>query len=385
MKLIAGVMTGTSMDAIDIAVLQMGETVTLGQVRQDISLRGFFSRPIDAALREALFELQQRGDDELHRSALVANSLADAISRTVLECLVHLELSRRDVIALGVHGQTLRHQPRLGYSIQLNAPARIAETTGITVVSDFRSRDIAAAGQGAPLVPAFHQALFADPKVLRAVVNIGGIANITWLGPMLLGYDTGPGNLLMDAWTERHLGQAFDTNGQWAQSGQAHKLLLKAMLGDPFFAYAPPRSTGRELFNAAWIDSFLCQSAFAGIAAQDVQATLLALTADSIANEIARLERLAKNERQPLCDQVLICGGGARNSALMQRLSESIRKAVGRDLPVQSTEAMGWSPQAIEAAAFAWLASRTLAGQPGNCPSVTGAIGPRILGSITPA
>ncbi|NBO83608.1 MAG: anhydro-N-acetylmuramic acid kinase, partial [Betaproteobacteria bacterium] len=187
MKLIAGVMTGTSMDAIDIAVLQIGETITLGQVQQDISLRGFFSRPIDAALREALFELQQRGDDELHRSALVANSFADAISRTVLECLVHLELSSRDVIALGVHGQTLRHQPRLGYSIQLNAPARIAETTGITVVSDFRSRDIAAAGQGAPLVPAFHQALFADPKALRAVVNIGGIANITWLGPMLLG------------------------------------------------------------------------------------------------------------------------------------------------------------------------------------------------------
>lgn len=385
MKHIAGVMTGTSMDAIDVAILEIGETVTLGQIQPELSLRGFFSRPIDAALRETLMELQQRGDDELHRSALIANSYADAVSRTVLEALTSLNLRSGDLTALGVHGQTLRHQPRLGYTIQLNAPARIAEATGITVVSDFRSRDIAAGGQGAPLVPAFHQAIFSDPVEQRAIVNIGGIANITWLGAPVLGYDTGPGNILMDGWVQRHLGVDFDHAGSWAASGHLHKGLLAAMLGDPFFSYAPPKSTGRDLFNSAWIETFLCQSAFKAIGPADVQATLLALTASSIANEIGRLESQAKKSGRPRCDRVLICGGGARNAALLHGLAQSINKSTGHPVPVESTEALGWPPQAIEAAAFAWLAHQALSRNAASIPSVTGAIGPRILGSITPA
>ena len=380
MTLIAGVMTGTSLDAIDVAVLQ-----TEAPGRPGPTLKGFFSRPLAPALREALLELQQRGDDELHRAALIANSFADAVSVAIMEALSGMGLASRDIAAVGVHGQTIRHQPPLGYSIQLNAPARIAEATGITVVSDFRSRDIAAGGQGAPLVPVFHEALFAAAGQPRAIVNIGGIANISWLGRPLRGHDTGPGNMLMDAWIAHHAGQAFDQDGAWAASGSVHQPLLQAMLAEPFFSLAPPKSTGRDLFSMDWLTAVMRTHGLDGIAPRDVQATLLALTAQSIAAQIALLEAQSVASDQGPCDRVLVCGGGACNTALMASLQQAIAIATGRALPVASTETLGWPPQTIEAAAFAWLADRTMAGQTGNCASVTGALGPRILGAITPA
>lgn len=385
MRLVAGVMTGTSMDAIDVAILRIESTRFADQSRSETSLKGFFSKPLAPALRAALLELQDRSDDELHRAALIASSFADAVSVAVMEAIVGMGLASRDIAAIGIHGQTIRHQPQLGYSIQLNAPARIAEATGIKVVSDFRSRDIAAGGQGAPLVPAFHEAVFSSHQEHRAIVNIGGIANVTWLGRPLRGHDTGPGNMLMDAWCLRHLGKAFDQDGTWAASGQIHPRLLDAMLSDPFFSLAPPKSTGRDLFSMHWLDAVMDEVGVQAIAPEDVQATLLALTAKSIALEIARLEQHSTTSHQGRCDRILICGGGAQNSALMTSLNPSIADTLGRAVPVASTETLGWPPQTIEAAAFAWLADRTITGLPGNCPSVTGAIGPRILGSITPA
>lgn len=385
MRLVAGVMTGTSMDAIDIAVLQIEAAHTADPTAPETSLKGFFSKPMAPALRAALLELQDRSDDELHRAALIANSFADAVSVAVMEAIVGMGLACRDIAAIGIHGQTIRHQPRLGYSIQLNAPARIAEATGIAVVSDFRSRDIAAGGQGAPLVPGFHEAIFSSPQELRAIVNIGGIANVTWLGRPLRGHDTGPGNMLMDAWSQRHLGTAFDRDGAWAASGQIHARLLEAMLRDPFFSLAAPKSTGRDLFSLQWLDGLLSKLGLQAIAPEDVQATLLALTAQSIAAEISTLEQQSIASAQGRCDRVLICGGGAQNSALMASLNQAIEDALGQAVPVASTDTLGWPPQTIESAAFAWLADRTISGFPGNCPSVTGAIGPRTLGSITPA
>jgi anhydro-N-acetylmuramic acid kinase len=304
----------------------------------------------------------------------------------------------------------VRHQPAMGYTIQLNAPARIAETTGITVVSDFRSRDIAAGGQGAPLVPLFHQAIFggADPSrpsslgEVTVIINIGGMANITWLGSPLIGFDTGPGNVLMDLWVQQHQGKAFDQNGQWAQSGQVHAELLNSFYADPFFKSPPPKSTGRDLFSAEWLAQHLNQPAFQKLKPQDVQATLAMLTAKSIAHEIKRLED--SSEKNARCGQVLVCGGGEKNQHLMALLETEIQSLLGqpvgdrvgqsvddrlshqkgRQIPVHSTAVRGWPPQVIESAAFAWLAYRTLHNLPGNAPSVTGALGARILGSITP-
>lgn len=388
--LFAGVMTGNSMDAIDLAVLRLGESVTLGHAQETAELVCFHSQPLDISMREALQSLLEAGHDELHRAALIGNSFADVIGRAVLEGLAVHGLKTSEIKAIGVHGQTLRHRPELGYSIQLNAPARVAEMTGMTVVSDFRGRDIAAGGQGAPLVPGFHRAVFgpgsqghaefgAVTDGVTAVVNIGGIANISWLGQKLVGYDTGPGNLLMDEWTQRHLGQDFDADGQWAQGADANETLLAAMLRDPFFSLAPPRSTGRELFCMQWVEKFLAEKAFCALDAKSVQATLLALTARSIAQEIQKLA-----SAQEACARLVVCGGGAKNNALMQRLCNEAQTLLGRPLEVVSSQALGWDPQAIEAAAFAWLAAQTMQGRCASLPDVTGALGPRVLGSITP-
>jgi anhydro-N-acetylmuramic acid kinase len=385
-QLFAGVMTGNSMDAIDIAVLRLGEPIGLDGGQERIALVCAHSQPLDISMREALQSLLLPGHDELHRAALIGNSFADAIGRTVLEALALHGLKANDVSAIGVHGQTLRHRPEMGYSLQLNAPARIAEMTGITVVSDFRSRDIAAGGQGAPLVPAFHRVVFdpiaqsqASADSVTAVVNIGGIANVSWLGKTLIGYDTGPGNLLMDQWAQRHLGKPFDENGQWAQTGKPQAALLLRLLEEPFFKLAPPRSTGRELFCLPWLEKFLAEKEFSGLPAQDIQATLLALTARSIALEIGRLE-----SRDGPCGRVIVCGGGAKNSTLMRALQAELERPLGISLPVESSQAHGWDAQVIEAAAFAWLAAQTMQGLAGNAPDVTGALGPRVLGSITP-
>ncbi len=385
-RLFAGVMTGNSMDAIDIAVIRLGESVTLGHADMRIELVCFSSCPLDIGMREALQSLLASGPDELHRAALIGNGFADLIGRATLESLASHGLKPSDIAAIGVHGQTLRHRPELGYSLQLNAPARIAEMTGITVVSDFRSRDIAAGGQGAPLVPGFHRAIFGQlsknktaPTEVTAVVNIGGIANISWLGRQLMGYDTGPGNLLMDEWAQQHLGKAYDENGHWAQGGKANERLLSEMLADPFFSVKPPRSTGRELFCRPWLEKFLARQEFKTLSAQDVQATLLALTARSVIQEIQKLE--SENEG---CARLIVCGGGAKNKALMQALYIESQTRLGAGLAVESSQAYGWDAQVIEATAFAWLAARTVQGLSGNEPDVTGALGPRVLGSITP-
>jgi len=382
---VAGVMTGTSMDAIDVAILSIGQQVTLGQIESLIRLDHFGSRPLDRQLVTMLMALQQPGEDELHRQALASNTFADAVSRTILETLTQAGLTPKDISAVGVHGQTVRHRPELGYTIQLNAPARIAETTGIRVVSDFRSRDIAAQGQGAPLVPAFHRAIFSQHQDLKAVVNIGGIANLTWLGSPLIGFDTGPGNCLMDLWMQRHRGESFDRNGAWAASGKCHEPLLSAMQSDPFFAKRPPKSTGRDLFSMQWLDQHLAQHR--SLATEDVQATLLMLTAETIAQAIIDQEKQS-SEKDPAAialSTVAVCGGGAQNPVLMKALSDRLSERLARSIRVSSTAHLGWDPQVIEASAFAWLAYQTLNGAPGNCPEVTGALGPRILGSITPA
>ncbi len=382
---VAGVMTGTSMDAIDVAILSIGSATTLGHVQSVIRLDHFGARPLDRDLVAMLAALQHAGEDELHRQALAANHLADAVSRTVLETLAQAGLTPKDISALGVHGQTVRHRPDLGYTIQLNAPARIAEITGIRVVSDFRSRDIAAQGQGAPLVPAFHQAIFNRQPDQRAIVNIGGIANLTWLGPPLSGFDTGPGNCLMDLWTQRHLGEPFDRNGAWASTGQCHAPLLEAMLAEPFFAQQPPKSTGRDLFSEQWLDRHLQQTP--SISPADVQATLLHLTAETIARAIADQEKkqMAQRPDDIALSRVAICGGGAKNQALLATVALRLGHQLNRPIVVDSTAQLGWDPQVIEASAFAWLAHQTISGLPGNCPEVTGALGPRILGAITPA
>lgn len=381
---VAGVMTGTSMDAIDVAILSIGSATTLGHVASVIRLDHFGAYPLDRNLVAMLAALQHSGEDELHRQALAANHLADAISRAVLETLTQAGLTPKDISALGVHGQTVRHRPDLGYTIQLNAPARIAEVTGIRIVSDFRSRDIAAQGQGAPLVPAFHQAIFRGQDQ-RAIINIGGIANLTWLGPPLSGADTGPGNCLMDLWVQRHRGEPFDRNGAWASTGRCDDALLKTMLTDPFFAQQPPKSTGRDLFSEQWLDRHLQQAQ--SISAADIQATLLHLTAETIARAIADQEKkqMSQHPGDTALSKVAICGGGAKNQALLAAIATRLGHQLNRPIAVDSTAQLGWDPQVIEASAFAWLAHRTISGLSGNCPEVTGALGPRILGAITPA
>ncbi len=380
----AGVMTGTSLDGIDVAIIQV-------QPSGGMTLLGSQSFPFEPALAQALMRLQAPNDNELFESAITANRYADAVSSAILSTLQPLGLKPQDIDAAGVHGQTLRHRPDLGFSIQLNAPARIAEATGITVVSDFRSRDLAAGGQGAPLVPAFHRIMVDSGKELKltsksqssaeAVVNIGGIANISWLGSQTLGFDCGPGNMLMDLWIRQHQGLDFDQDGSWGRQGQLQEPLLKVMLSEPFFHQSPPKSTGRDLFSESWLNDCLARAGCAKTAPQNIQATLRVLTAQAIAQELHRLEMTTHETLK----NVWVCGGGARNKALMEEIHWQTQHQLGRPIVVASTQTMGWDPQLIEACAFAWLAAQTMHGLSGNLPAVTGARGERVLGSITPA
>jgi anhydro-N-acetylmuramic acid kinase len=275
-----------------------------------------------------------------------------------------------ELASVGVHGQTVRHRPDEHWTLQLNDPARVAERTGATVVADFRRRDIAAGGQGAPLVPAFHHALFARADRARAVVNVGGIANVTLLvpGEPVRGFDTGPGNVLLDHWHARHSGGAFDAGGAWAASGRVDHALLRTMLADPFFAAAPPKSTGRDRFNAGWLDAMLARHADRQPPA-DVQATLTALTAHAIADAV----------RPWGVVDLLVCGGGAHNAELMRMLAQEVAP-----VRVGTTADEGVAVEHVEALAFAWLAREALAGRTGSLPEVTGAKGARVLGAIYP-
>ncbi len=368
-----GLMSGTSLDGVDGVLAELGASPTKPKVRASAHI------PMPQALRLEFLSLNSGGQDELHRAALAANALVGLYAQVVGQLLASFGAESAQVQAIGAHGQTVRHQPQafdgVGYTVQLNQAALLAERCGITVVADFRSRDLAAGGQGAPLVPPFHLAVFGDVQESRAVLNIGGISNITLLpeGPVqaggtgLLGFDCGPGNALMDAWCERHTGAAYDDQGRWAAKGQVDAGLLMAMQHEPFFRQASPKSTGRDLFNATWLGQHL--AAFTACAPADVQATLTELTAWACAQA---LSDAAGNTRR-----LIVCGGGARNVFLMQRLAAWLP-----GVKVSTTQDWGVAPSDVEALAFAWLAQQAMQGKPASVPAVTGARGARILGAI---
>ncbi|MGZ3182608.1 MAG: anhydro-N-acetylmuramic acid kinase [Telluria sp.] len=359
-SLYIGLMSGTSMDGVDGVLADFAG----GAIR---TVAAAFT-PFPSALRAELMALQAASPNELQREALAANGLAQAYARCVAELVPR---AAGPVAAVCAHGQTIRHRPELGFTRQTNNPALLAELTGLDVIADFRSRDVAAGGQGAPLVPAFHQAQFGQAGATRVVVNIGGIANISVLhgDGRVTGFDTGPGNVLMDLWITRHQGQAYDADGAWAAAGRVDPPLLAALLAEPYFAQPAPKSTGRDLFHADWLDGML--AAHGGVAPADVQATLTRLTAATIARGIAQ-ETAALRE-------VFVCGGGAYNATLLRMLEEETR------VPVRSTAALGVEPNRVEALAFAWLGYCFSKRQAGNLPAVTGARGPRVLGALYPA
>lgn len=356
-----GLMSGTSMDGIDAVLVDLDtEPKLLHHAHQ----------PFPPPLRASLLALNEPGNDELHRAALAANALAQASAAVVHTLLAQAHVAAAQVAAIGCHGQTVRHRPESSYTIQLINGALLAELAGIRVVCDFRSRDIAAGGEGAPLVPAFHRAVFGHPQQSRAVVNIGGIANITSLPAQgnVIGFDCGPGNVLMDGWIMAQQGIAYDAGGAWAAQGAVLPELLERLLAHQFFERLPPKSTGREMFNLQNLKPMLTGNERAA----DVQATLCELTATGIAR--------ALDAHCAAAGEVYLCGGGARNNALRARLA-----ALLPDRRVALTDELGIAAESVEAAAFAWLAQRTLAGEPGNLPQVTGAHGPRVLGAIYPA
>lgn len=359
-----GVMSGTSLDGLDVALIR--------QPRDGLpQLEASHYVPMPAALRAELLALCHSDTDEIARAALAGNAWAQHAADAVLHLLHHAGVAAADVRAIGSHGQTIRHEPQRGFTVQIGNPALLAERTGICVVADFRRRDVAAGGQGAPLVPAFHHALFghAEPCV---ILNIGGFSNLTLLAPEqpVRGFDCGPGNVLLDAWIHHHQGVHFDRDGAWAASGHCCAALLARLLADAFFQQSGPKSTGRERFNMTWLRAQLVD--FSELPPADVQATLLELTAFSISRDI--------QQHLPDAHAVWVCGGGARNEQLMQRLRAQLPQ-----MSIQPTDARGVSADWVEAMAFAWLAHRCLEGLPGNCPAVTAAQGPRVLGAIYPA
>jgi anhydro-N-acetylmuramic acid kinase len=371
-QLFIGLMSGTSMDGVD-GVLAAFPADGTGHPIQTLATAYV---PFPAALREELMSLQASGENEIHREAIAANSLAQLYADVVAQLLAQNGSVSSHIRAIGAHGQTIRHRPELGYTRQIGNPALLAELSGIDVIADFRSRDIAAGGQGAPLVPAFHQAVFGSDHEIRVVANIGGISNISVLesGQKVIGFDTGPGNVLMDAWITQHQGKAYDTDGAWAASGQMLPELLKALLDESFFSMPPPKSTGRDLFHPAWLTGKL--GLFAKAAPADVQATLAAFTAATLAEAIATHARSAT--------AVYVCGGGAYNAHLMHQLQIALNDR-HHMASVHSTEVLGVSPNHVEALAFAWLAHCHAERKSGNLPTVTGAKGPRILGALYPA
>ena len=363
MALYLGVMSGTSLDGLDIALIEQ-----TGQLR----LLATHYLPMPADLRQDLLALCASGPDEIARAALAENRWATLAAEGITQLLADQQLTPGSIRAIGSHGQTIRHEPARGFTVQIGNPALLAELTGISVVGDFRRRDVAAGGQGAPLVPAFHETLFAHLGQRLAVLNVGGFSNLSLIEQdrPVHGFDCGPGNVLLDAWIDLKRGQPYDANGAWAASGTVNEPLLASLLADPFFAGTGPKSTGREVFNLPWLQGHL--SALSGYRDEDVQATLLELTARSIIESL----HSAQQDTQAL----LVCGGGARNDALMKRLSSLLPQA-----KVDSTAAHGVDPDWVEAMAFAWLAHCCLEQIPANRPSVTGAKGLRLLGAIYPA
>lgn len=368
-ELYIGLMSGTSADGIDAVVVDF----TGGNPRI-VAAEEF---PLGECIKQKIIDLGTPSHSEIDIIGQLDRELGILFAGYVNQLLADSGLKATDIIAIGSHGQTVRHRPATSdrpkhqaFTLQIGDPNTIAELTRITTVADFRRRDIAVGGQGAPLVPAFHQAIFSSGDKKRAVINIGGMANITILacdGP-IVGYDTGPGNVLMDGWIHRHHDKNYDANGNWAQGGTCNQQLLAKLLQHPFFAKSAPKSTGREDFNLAWLDLLLTDITYT---AQDVQATLLELTAITISAELANQDNI---------NEIFICGGGAFNGALMARL-----EALTHPIPLQNTTMAGVSPQWVEGCAFAWLAKQCIEGLPGNCPAVTGASKAVILGTICPA
>jgi anhydro-N-acetylmuramic acid kinase len=373
MSLFIGLMSGTSLDGVD-GVLADFDAAASG--RSAIRVLAHQQAGFPGELRATLLRLNSRGDDELHEAALAANALVRVYAGVVDALLRQCQLSSAQVCAIGAHGQTVRHRPQEfdgnGYTLQLMNGALLAELSGIDVVCDLRSRDVAAGGQGAPLVPALHAALFATPGMDVAVLNLGGIGNLTLLPShgTVRGFDCGPGNALLDLWCQRHLGQAYDEGGRWAASGRVSERLLNSLLSEPFLRREPPKSTGRDLFNAAWLDAALLS--MADIAPADMQATLAEFSARAAID--------ALRQQAPQTQRLLVCGGGAFNTHLLQRLA-----ALLPGVPVDSSDAAGVPPLQVEALAFAWLAQAFVVRRPGNLAAVTGARGPRVLGALYPA
>jgi anhydro-N-acetylmuramic acid kinase len=359
-----GVMSGSSLDGIDVALTDFKD----GQCK--VISTHFQAYP--DSIKKVLLKLHFPSDNELEQSALIANKLAFLYAESIHALLDKNALTANDVIAIGCHGQTIRHQPKynntVGYTIQLGNNALLAELTNISVVGDFRSRDIAAGGEGAPLVPAFHKAIFSESTKNRAIINIGGIANISYLAKNgdVTGFDSGPGNMLIDYWVERILNKAYDENGNWAATGKVIDHLLEQLFDDTYFTLTPPKSTGRDLFNPSWLEKHIANKDYS---TEDIARTLIELTNQSIC--------LALLQYCPEVDEVYLCGGGARN----QLLVSCIQSKLG-PIPLFTTEKIGVDIDWVEAVAFAWLAKQTIEKKSSNLPSVTGAAGLRVLGAI---
>lgn len=363
MSLYIGVMSGTSLDGLDIALVDH---------QRHPQLLATHYVPMPLSLRGDLLSLCSSGPDEIARSAISENAWVTLAAQAINQLLSDRGLTPKDITAIGSHGQTIRHEPARGFTVQIGNPALLAELTNITVISDFRRRDVAAGGQGAPLVPAFHEALFGMTQRERAVLNVGGFSNLSLIAPgaPVTGFDCGPGNVLLDAWIELKQGQPFDHGGTWAAAGQVIPGLLSRLMSDPFFSGTGPKSTGREVFNLPWLNQHL---ALAGVLRdEDVQATLLELTALTIVQSLQSAQKATQ--------ELLICGGGAHNQTLLKRLASLLPQTV-----VTTTASAGVHPDWVEAMAFAWLAHCCLEGIAANRPSVTGARGLRVLGAIYPA
>ena len=374
-----GLMSGTSLDGVDGVMAQIDKSGRL-----QVTKHAFV--PFEAAFRADLLQLNQSGPDELHRSALAGNAIARHYAQVTQDLLQATSMKPEEVTAIGAHGQTVRHRPlefdgdaarhqaAVGYTLQLINPALLAELTGIDVVADFRSRDLAAGGQGAPLVPAFHQGVFGQSAACVAVLNIGGISNLSVLHPdgQVQGWDCGPGNALMDFWCARHTGLAFDRDGAWAAQGHVNQALLKQLMTEEFLQRLPPKSTGRDLFNSAWLKHHMgALSNSHEWAPQDVQSTLTEFTALTCATDVKRHAADATS--------LVVCGGGALNAHLMRRLAQHVP-----GVTVVSSADRGLPPLQVEAAAFAWLAFKNIHRETASLTSVTGARGARVLGAVYP-
>ena len=357
-NLFIGVMSGTSLDGIDAILIDFKN--------KKLNVIDFLHSKYSAELKKSLINISIPNKNDLEESIKLGLLHAKMTAKLVQKILKKNKISHQEVAAIGYHGQTIRHRPEKNYSIQIGNAHFLTEHTHITVVSDFRNRDIIAGGQGAPLVPAFHEAFFASKQKNRVILNIGGISNITYLkkNSAVSGFDCGPGNILMDAWCQKNSGKSFDNKGAWARHGSLDRSALKTMLKIPFFKKKPPKSTGRELFNLNWAEKFFASQQ----TKQNIQRTLLELTSQSIFDSISKY--------CPDFDEILVCGGGSKNKFLIQNLQEKFNQ------PILFTGKLGLPEQQVEAAAFAWLAKSTLAKKCNNSPQITGSQGARILGVI---